>query len=99
MHASLDTITAALRDMLPDLRDKFAVDKLWVFGSWVRGEHTAESDIDILVEFKHRNFSLLDFIALEQEIQERLGFTVDLVDRSALREELKPFVLPEAVAV
>jgi predicted nucleotidyltransferase len=99
MERNLHDIQEILRSLLPGLRTKYGVDKLWVFGSTARGEQTKESDVDILVEFLHRDFSLLDFISLEQEIEGRLGVKVDLVDRAALREELKPFVLPEAKAV
>jgi predicted nucleotidyltransferase len=99
MERNLHEIQAVLRSLLPGLRIQYGVDKLWVFGSAARGERKEDSDVDILVEFLHRDFSLLDFIALEQEIEAHLGVKVDLVDRAALREELKPFVLPEAKAV
>src|SRR5437868_309507 len=99
MEGDFAEVQTVLRRILPDLKTKFGVGKLWVFGSTARGEQTKTSDIDILVEFVHRDLSLLDFISLEQEIGEHLGLKIDLVDRAALREELKPFVLPEAIAV
>ena len=95
----LEEIRSRLRTMLPHLGAKYAVDKLWVFGSRVRGQGREDSDLDVLVEFKHRGFSLLEFIALEQEIQDELGLKVDLVDRSAVRDELRSTVFPEALAV
>ena len=57
------------------------------------------SDVDVLIEFSRRGFSLLDFIGIEQEMEGKLGIKVDLVERAALRKELEPFVLPEAIAV
>lgn len=85
--------------MLPDLAVRYGVSMLWVFGSWAQGKQRDSSDVDILVDFDGRDFSLLDFIGLEQEIEAKLGIKVDLVDRQALRQEIRPFVLPKAVAV
>lgn len=96
---SLSAIRESLRAMLPDLSSRYGVSSLSIFGSRVRGEERAESDLDLLVEFAQSGLTLWDFIGLEQEIGDRLGLKVDLVDRKALRPELQPFVLPEALPV
>ena len=44
-------IARALRDALPLLASRFHVKRLGLFGSYVRGEQTETSDVDILVEF------------------------------------------------
>ena len=44
--------------------------KIAVFGSYVRGEETSKSDIDIIVEFSERK-SLLDLVGIEQNLSER----------------------------
>lgn len=54
-----------------------------VFGSVARGEETAASDIDFLVEFEPSS-SLLDLIHLEDELRELLGVPVDVVSMGAL---------------
>jgi predicted nucleotidyltransferase len=55
----------------------------------VRGEASAESDLDVLVDFEDsdagRKVSLLDFIALKQDLEDLLDVPVDLGERSALR--------------
>lgn len=85
--------------MLPELDAKYGVGHLWVFGSHARGESKESSDLDLLVEFNRRGCSLLEFVGLEQEIGDRLGLRVDLVDRQALRPEIAPHALRDAVAV
>jgi len=40
-----------LHEMLPELKEKYHVSYLGVFGSYVRGEQKLESDLDVLVEF------------------------------------------------
>ena len=99
MVDDLGRIRAKLIEILPELRTKYGVGKLWVFGSHARGEAKPTSDLDVLVEFDRRGISLFGFVGLEQEIGDLLGIQVDLVERSALRPELTKTVLDEARAV
>lgn len=91
--------TASLRDLMPELRERFGVSGLWVFGSYARGDQSASSDLDVLVEFDRRGISLFEFVGLEQELGDRLGLRVDLVERDAIRPELRTSILNEATAV
>jgi Nucleotidyltransferase domain len=50
-HRTLDEIKAEFRAMLPELRARYGVSYLGVFGSWTRGEQTPDSDLDLLVDF------------------------------------------------
>jgi predicted nucleotidyltransferase len=92
LHQILDR----LRAVLPDLRARYAVDTLEVFGSRVRGDVGARSDIDILVTFTP---DLFTFIALEDELSNTLGSPVDLVMRRSLKPRLRDRILAEAVPV
>jgi predicted nucleotidyltransferase len=85
--------------MLPELNGKYGVGRLWIFGSYARDDAGPGSDLDLLVEFERAGISLFGFVGLEQEIGDRLGMKVDLVERSALRAEIRPNVLVEAQAV
>ncbi len=67
-----------------------------IFGSYVRGDQTDDSDIDVLVEFQH-GADLFDFVGLSQFMEEHLSCKVDVVTLNSLREELKPYVLREVV--
>ena len=66
-----------------------------VFGSVLRGELGADSDIDFLVEFE-AGYKLRDHIRLTQGLQDLLGRRVEVVDRGSLREELRATILAEA---
>jgi uncharacterized protein len=94
---SLDAIIQTLKATLPELRDRYGVISLGVFGSYVRGEQTSESDLDLLVEFDHRPMTLLQFIALEYELSDRLQVKVDLVEKSALKPNIGDRILQEAL--
>lgn len=94
---SLATIIQTLKATLPELRDRYGVISLGVFGSYVRGEQTANSDLDLLVEFDHRPMTLLQFIALEYELSDRLQIKVDLVEKSMLKPNIGDRILQEVL--
>src|SRR5437870_4737169 len=68
------------------------VSKVGLFGSMARGEGTAQSDIDLLVEFSTRK-SLLAMVALERKISAALGRKVDLLTEAALSPYLRDRIL------
>lgn len=94
----LSEILAKLRGCLPELRRRYGVRSLSVFGSRARRTSRSESDLDVLVEFDEAP-GLLGFISLENELSELLGTRVDLVSAHALKPRLRPRILEEAVAV
>lgn len=68
--------------------------RIAIFGSYSRGEQTAQSDLDILVDFDIK-INLFDLIGLEQELSEMLGIKVDLVTERSLNPRLKEYILKE----
>jgi predicted nucleotidyltransferase len=73
-------------------------DNVRVFGSVVRGEATESSDLDILVRFSEKT-SLIDHIALMQDLEDILGVKVDVVEEDALHPLIRDRVLSEGVAL
>ncbi len=67
-----------------------------VFGSTARGEAELESDIDLLVEFGPER-SLLDQIALLQDLRDLLGCDVDVVTEDALHWFVRDRITQEAL--
>jgi len=95
---TIDTILQRLRDMMPSLKERYHVSSLSLFGSWVRGEQTEESDLDILVEFEETP-GLISFLTLEAELSDRLGLQVDLVLKGALKPMIGTRILGEALPI
>ena len=71
------------------------VKALAIFGSIARGEGTARSDIDILVDFDSKR-GLFGFVDLKNYLEEILKTNVDLVTKNALHPALKENILREA---
>jgi predicted nucleotidyltransferase len=80
---------------LPELREHYRVQTLWIFGSHVRGEQDKKSDLDILVEFEKAP-SLFEFVRLERYLSEILKIKVDLVMKSALKPVIGRHIVEEA---
>jgi predicted nucleotidyltransferase len=67
-----------------------------VFGSWARGEQTESSDLDLLV-YLEAGRSLLDLIAIKQDLEDLLHFPVDVVTERSLSPALRARILAEAI--
>ncbi len=74
---TLDDIRAQLRAELPTLRERYNVDRIGICGSYVRGEQTEDSDLDLLVTFTETP-GLIEFVGLEHYLEDTLGLSVDL---------------------
>ncbi|MEO5336003.1 MAG: nucleotidyltransferase family protein [Magnetospirillum sp. WYHS-4] len=95
---TLETILADLRAMQPRLRERYPIRAMGVFGSYVRGEQTEDSDLDLLVELGD-GMTLIDLAGLQIELSEALGVEVEMVEREALRPRLAAHVMSEVVTV
>ncbi len=95
---SLEKILEILRRQIPMLAERYSVEKLEVFGSFVRSEQRKDSDLDILVTFKEAP-SLLTFIAIENYLSDLLGVKVDLVMKDSLKPKIGKQILREAIPV
>jgi predicted nucleotidyltransferase len=71
---------------------------LRVFGSVSRGEQTADSDLDLLVDMGEGR-SLFDLVALSDELEKVLGCDVDVLTEGSLSPYLRDKILAEAVAL
>lgn len=69
-----------------------------VFGSRARGDHRADSDLDLLVDLSAQ-VDFLELVGIEQDLSEKLGFAVDLVTDRALNARLRPFITREMVRI
>lgn len=85
------------KKVLPILKQA-GVTKSSIFGSYIRGDQTKNSDIDILVDLP-RGKSLFDFIDLQMKLEEALGKKVDLGEYSTIKPRLKEYIFKEAVQI
>jgi len=91
-------ILSILKVLKSEIRQRYRAEVKGIFGSYVRGEQKAESDIDVLVEFSE-GANLLDLTGLSIFLEEKLHCRVDVVPESAIRSELKDSILKETAYI
>jgi hypothetical protein len=81
----LITIKQILTTLKPELMDKYHVSSIGLFGSVVRDDFNASSDIDIIVDFSKPIG--IEFIDLADFIEAKLNKNVDLVSRNGIKQK------------
>ncbi len=71
---------------------------LYLFGSTRRDEARPDSDVDLFIDYTE-GFSLLDLVALKEEVDRVLGAPADLTTRGGLHPRLRDDILREAERV
>ena len=92
------TVVSRLSECAPEIRRRFSVEALFVFGSVARGEAAEGSDVDVLVTFKEKaTFDL--FMDLKFYLEEVVGGAVDLVTEKAIRPQMRRVIDQEMINV
>jgi predicted nucleotidyltransferase len=77
---------------------KYGISRLYMFGSYARGEQSDKSDIDLLVDFENVP-DLLTFIEIEEYLSQHLNKKVDLVPKRKLKTQIREQVLRDAIMI
>ncbi len=93
-----EEVLRILHEHESELREKYGMQSLSLFGSVARDEARTNSDVDLLVEFD-RPVGLFGLIALQNYLETLFGCKVDLGTPRSLRPELRNHVLQEAMRV
>jgi predicted nucleotidyltransferase len=84
--------------LLPSLDEKYHVKSIEIFGSYVHGEQSEKSDLDLLIEFS-QPYSLWELLDVKEFLSKKLRLKVDLVPKDSIKPMLKEQILQEAVPV
>ncbi len=95
MHTNIEELLKSRRQDILAIAARHGAHNVRIFGSVARGEAGPESDLDILVEMEPGT-SLMDHIALMQDLEDLLGRKVDVVSDKALHWYIRDRVLAEA---
>jgi predicted nucleotidyltransferase len=91
-------IIKILEEVYSEIKVKYKVKRIGLFGSVLKHTENKNSDIDLLTEFEE-SADLLDLIGLSDFLSEKLKQKVDIVPRGALREELKESIEKEVAFI
>jgi predicted nucleotidyltransferase len=82
------------------LAERYGVAGISIFGSYVRGEQRADSDLDVLIELERpARISLIDLVELELYLTDLLDIKVDLAIKKNLKPRIGERILQEAIAL
>lgn len=96
----VEEVKKKIRDQMPYLLERYGVVEIGVFGSYVRNEQHAESDLDILVDLgEPPQIDLIDLVNLERYLSNVLGIKADIAIKSNLRKRIGQRILDEVVPV
>ena len=91
-------VLTKLKERIEEIRQRFSVRNLSIFGSIARGESTDDSDVDVLVVFdREGSFDL--FMDLKFYLEDLLGVKIDLVTDKALRPQIRRAIEQELIHV
>lgn len=95
---SKENLKKILKHCMPILKEKYSVCSIGLFGSFVRGDQSLQSDVDLLVEFDQVP-GLFAYIELENYLSDLIGRKVDLVMKESLKPVIGKNVLSEVEAI
>ena len=93
---TLETLRTEKRDQILRLAKQHGARSIRVFGSVARGEASEKSDLDLLVDWEPGR-SLLDHVALVQDLEELLGTKVHVGTQDSLHWYARDRILREAI--
>jgi len=93
---NIDEILKNKRDEILKISHRYGAKNIRIFGSIVRGEIKEKSDVDFLIELESDR-SLLDIIAMRQDLEDLLDCKVDVVTEAAISPYIRDEVLGQVV--
>lgn len=96
VQATMDVLSL-IKKHEPEIKNRFGVATIGVFGSFVRGEERPDSDVDVLVTFRRGKKTYDNYINCKFYLEDLFGRRVDLVMRGAIKKQLRPYILGEVV--
>ena len=90
-------VLVLLRQHEPELKKRFGVAKIGIFGSFARGEERPDSDVDILVTFQKGKKTFDNFMGTKFYLEDLFKRKVDLVTDAALKPLIRDPILQDVV--
>lgn len=95
---NVEEIKKIINEHKPILEERFKINSIGIFGSYVRKSQKKKSDIDVLVGF-YETIDLFEFVELENFLRKTLSVKVDVVMKETLKPRIKYRILKEAVYI
>ena len=95
-----EILKSQLLEALENVPHKEAIKSVALFGSYINGRPTEDSDIDVLTDlFPESQIGFFELYDIQEALENRLGKPVDLLTPQAISQYMRPQVLKEAETV
>jgi predicted nucleotidyltransferase len=94
---SLQNLITEKRDRILEIAAQHGAFNVRVFGSVARGEETEDSDIDFLIDYDLQKISSWFPVGLIHDLEDLLGYKVDVVTEGGLHSYIRDRILGEAI--
>lgn len=93
----IDEILELMKARLNELKDRYPIKNIFIFGSYARGEEKSDSDVDVLVELSEPIG--LRFVELADDLEDIVGKKVDLVSKNSIKDKMMMRIKEELIEV
>ena len=87
-----EDVLKKLEANLPEIRERFGIDTIGIFGSVSRGEDLPDSDVDVLYKFSTETIRLRQFMGLKEFLEKIFDRNVDLVGIKWIEPSIRPYI-------
>ncbi len=95
---TIEEIKEIIQKQKSYFEEKYFVDKFLLFGSYAKNQQTPDSDIDLLVNFRHP-VDMFDFMDLQDYLSKLFGKKIDLGTPNSLKRFIKDKIFKEAIVL
>jgi len=88
---NLAEILEILKKHQKELRERFGIRKIKIFGSYAANKQTSKSDLDIIVEFE-KIPGLIELVGIEEELNSLIGVKVDLLTEEGISPYIREYM-------
>jgi predicted nucleotidyltransferase len=88
---TLNEIIKTLNEHKEELKNKYKIKEIKIFGSYAKGKQKETSDIDLIVDFEDYP-TFIEFLRIQEELENLLGVKVDLLTEESISPFVKPFI-------
>jgi len=90
---------AEIQKVAGSLAKAYGVPKVYLFGSYARGDQTATSDVDLKIDVRGTSFGLLELIGLKEDLEKKLNKKVDLVTEGGVYHRIAQKIGEEEIVI
>ena|SRR6266511_5601467 len=99
MNMTIEEIISLLRKNRTFLKETFGVTRIGIFGSFVRGEQTSSSDVDMVVEMAKDKKNIHSFLKLKRFLENETARRIDLGFEHSLKPAIREKIMKQIIYV